>query len=724
MTKSARERRQRYLKLRIGLLTSVLVGSGIAIVHRAWDLQVRQADSLREAAEGQYQKDITLAPRRGRIYDRDGAELAVSIDVDSVALRPGILKRAGQDPVEVAKKLASLLGLDAKALAQKIANEKHYVWVKRRVTAAQGKAVRALNIPGVETAKEPRRFYPNSELAANLLGFANIDGVGIEGLEYKLESELHGPARVTPATIDRKGGVVFSQQLLDQRGAQGNDVTLTLDKTIQHIADHELRLAVLTSEARSGSLVAIDPNTGEVLAISNYPTFNPNDPTRAPQAAHRNRAITDRYEPGSTVKPFTLAGAIAAGSISLTKQIDCENGVWRVGTDTIRDTHTWEMLTPSQILMVSSNIGTAKIGLELGRAGLHNALTRFGFGEPTGLELPGETAGNLRHYKRWYDVDAANIAFGQGMSASTLQLAMAMGAIANQGRLMEPILVKRIVDPQGQVVRQAQPQVRRQVVPQSVSRVVTDMMIGVTGPGGTGVEAAIDGYLVAGKTGTAEKADPIRGGYSKDKWTASFVGFAPAQKPRLLIAVSIDEPMIAHQGGVVAGPVFRRVMQASLRHLGVPAESNGTLAQQVRARQRPQSEVPPALAALDGADAPWPLVAVPPPAATPAPGRNELLVPNLIGQPARAALARARKADLAVRIVGSGVVTRQEPIPWSRVARGSQVTLHLRAPVESEATESLVVPEPKGAELSDAKGLIAPLPAPGAALVPRRGRDG
>jgi cell division protein FtsI (penicillin-binding protein 3) len=286
---------------------------------------------------------------------------------------------------------------------------------------------------------------------------------------------------------------------------------------------------------------------------------------------------------------------------------------------------------------------------------------------------------------------------------------------------MEPILIKRIVDPQGQVVQQALPQVRRQVVPQSVARLVTDMLIGVTGDGGTGKEAAIDGYLVAGKTGTAQKADPVRGGYSNDKWTASFVGYAPAQKPRLLVAVVLDEPMIAHQGGATAAPVFRRVMQASLRHLGVPAESNSTLAAQVRARQKPLARVPPSLAAAEGAHTPWPLAAAEPvqPGAAGAVGRGESLVPNLIGQTARIALARARKAEFAVKIVGSGVVARQEPLATSHVARGSQLTLHLRPPQDVESNETvpaMPVPKGQGPEFTEAK--------PSDGVENRGGRDG
>ncbi|HEY2733782.1 MAG TPA: penicillin-binding transpeptidase domain-containing protein, partial [Polyangiales bacterium] len=304
----------------------------------------------------------------------------------------------------------------------------------------------------------------------------------------------------------------------------------------------------------------------------------------------------------------------------------------------------------------------SKIGQTLGRPGLYRALTRFGFGVPTGLGLPGEMSGLLHPYQRWYAMDAATIPFGQGMSTTTLQLAMAMGALANQGRLMEPQLVKRVVDAHGQTIQEAVPRIRKQVVPESVARMMTDMLVGVTGEGGTGTEAAIDGYLVAGKTGTAQKADP-HGGYSKEKWTSSFIGYAPAQKPRLVVAVVIDEPMIVHLGGAVAAPTFRRIMEASLRHLGVPADATGTLAEQLRARR---AQIP----AVASADAP---INEPPQTLQP----NEVLVPNLIGKTAREAVVLANRAQFTLRMQGSGLVSVQHPIASSVALRGGVLAVTL-----------------------------------------------
>jgi cell division protein FtsI (penicillin-binding protein 3) len=669
-------RRRVFMHARIAMLATLLCLGAAAVVHRAWDLQVRRAAMLKEMAEEQYLRDVNLAPKRGTIYDRDGAELAVSVDVDSVWANPRALRRAGHEPRAVAQRVAALLDVDAEVIAQRLASNRHFVWIKRRVSPAQGKAIGSLGVTGLSTSGEARRFYPNRELAAHVLGFANIDGRGIEGMELALDERLRGPAHAIPALLDRRGEVVFSERLLDDRAALGDDVTLTLDKTLQHLAERELELAVKTHEAHAGTIVIMEPSTGELYAVANYPTFNPNEPAKAANANHRNRAFTDRFEPGSTIKPFTVGGALAAQAISPAQLIDCEGGALKVAEYTIHDSHAWELLSPAQILAMSSNIGTAKVGLALGRAGLYRALTRFGFGQSTQAGLPGETSGILRHYKRWYEMDAATISFGQGMSTTAMQLTAAMGTLANKGRLMQPTVVKRIVDSSGKIVQEAVPRVRRQVVPESVARSITQMLIGVTAPGGTAPEAAIDGYLVAGKTGTAQKADYVHGGYADDKWTSSFVGYAPAQRPRLVVTVVLDEPMIAHQGGTVAAPVFRRVMGAALRHLGVRQEAAGSLAAWIKGEKAQPASAPGKSDELASAGA----------AAAPAPepvlAEGELLVPDLIGRGARAAVVLARSADFDVRLVGSGVVTGQEPAARAVVPRGTRLTLQLTAPAD------------------------------------------
>ncbi len=703
--------RRRWARVRIAVLGALLLAGGVAVAHRAYVLQVQRAPTLRQIAEGQYLREIRLSPLRGTIYDRHGAELAVSVEVDSAYANPRMLREAGQDPVRVTRLLAQVLPIDEETILARLSSDRLFVWVQRRITPEQAARIRDLGIPGVELTQETRRFYPNRELASHLLGFANVDGVGIEGLELSLEESLRGSVRRVPAIRDARGRIVFSEQLLDDRGSTGDDVHLTIDKTIQHVAERELALAVSTFEAHAGSVVVMDPTTGELLAVANYPTFNPNDPGATPASHRRNRAVTDRFEPGSTVKPFTVAAALDRGSVRSEELIDCMNGEMQVGEDdVIHDSHAYDRLTPAQILAFSSNIGTAQIARTLGRQGLYRAFRQFGFGERTGLPLPGETAGLLRHYRQWYEMDAATISFGQGMSTTTVQLATAMSVVANGGRLMQPLLVSRVAS--GDDVVEHHPEVRRRVMRPDTARLVADMLTAVTGPGGTGREAAIDGYLVAGKTGTAQKANDMGTGYADDRWLASFVGFVPAQAPRLVIAVVIDEPMIAHYGGDVAGPVFRRVGEAALRHLGVPAHGGGqALVEHEDRERRVAREARRAARELREAIRAG---TAPAPAEPPAPsegdalavvttaGPGEVSVPDLRGMSAREVVLALTQATLEPALDGSGVVVGQEPPPSSVVPAGTRVRARLRRPVVR------VVPPPPPAEEERATGDTAP----------------
>jgi len=357
----------------------------------------------------------------------------------------------------------------------------------------------------------------------------------------------------------------------------------------------------------------------------------------------------------------------------------------QIGDDIIRDTHVFDVLSPAEVLAYSSNIGAANIGQRLGRRGLYRALRRFGFGEPTELPFPGETGGILRHHSRWYDLDLASISFGQGMSVTTVQLATAMSALANGGRLMQPRIIRRVVDGRGRVVEEALPRVRRQVIERRTARLVADMLTAVTGQGGTGTEAAIDGYLVAGKTGTAQKADYVRGGYAEGLYIASFVGFVPAQDPRLVIAVVIDEPIVDHYGGSVAGPVFRRVGEAALRHLGVPADTGGEVLAELeraeRQRRRALREAGPQ------ATAP---VREPELIVERQPADGEVIVPDVSGETARGALATLHRAGLGFQLEGTGLVVAQSPSPGSVAPRGTAVRVVLERP--SARSQDVEVP--------------------------------
>lgn len=566
--KNLTPRQRRWMRVRIVSLVAMLVVFSGAVLRRAWNLQVVQGSALAELARKQYSRTVKRAARRGTIYDRHGVELAVSVDSDSVWVNPRELRKQQQPIDALAMSLASVLDLDVMAVRSKLEADKLFVWLKRYVTPAQAQAVRAMRIAGIETLTEQRRYYPNREVGAHVIGMANVDGVGIEGIELSYDSFLRGQRQRSAAVLDRRGHLVFSTESLDDRNAQGDDVHLTMDRTLQHMAEAELSRSINMFQAKAGSIVVLEPSTGDILAMASFPNFNPNDPASSSVTARRNRAVTDRFEPGSTLKPFTVAAALDAGAISQNQWIDCEHGAMKIDRFTIHDTSRWGALIPAQILVHSSNIGAAKIGSLLGKQKLYHALTQFGFGVESKIPLPGETRGVLRKPQKWYEMDTMTVSFGQGMSVTALQIAMAMGALANGGRLMSPRLVTKVIDANRQVVKDEQPMVRAQAVRRDTAQAVAHMLIGVTQDEGTGVEAAIPGFDVAGKTGTAQKADYVKGGYADDAWVASFVGFAPANNPKLVISVVIDEPTGSHTGGTVAGSVFRRLGASALRYVG------------------------------------------------------------------------------------------------------------------------------------------------------------
>jgi cell division protein FtsI (penicillin-binding protein 3) len=441
---------------------------------------------------------------------------------------------------------------------------------------------------------------------------------------------------------------------------------LSLDEGIQRAAERELDTAVHTYETKGGALVVVDPITGEILALANVPGYNPNDYSESDPDARRNRAITDRFEPGSVMKTFTVAAGLAAGTLKPTTLVDCEHGAYRLGGITIHDTHLNGLLTPTQILARSSNIGALKIGLELGEPSLYSAYRRFGFGESTGIPLPGEATGVLRPKSRpWYESEVASASFGQGITVTALQLAVAMSAVANGGRLLEPILVKKVVSPTGER-RESNVRVRQEAVPWGVAKTVGEMLTAVTENGGTGVEAAIAGYRVAGKTSTAQKVDPATGKYSTEKYTAIFVGFVPVEHPRVVVAVVLDEPMIGRYGGDLAGPVFRRVAEATLRYLGTaPANGPANLATaQASTTPRPAGDAP---SKSDG-DSTEPVPV------------DDVRVPNATGMAAREVVLMLTKAGWTPQMEGWGRVVRQSPAPGTLAPKGTAVHLVLEPP--------------------------------------------
>ncbi len=678
--------RARWIRLRMGVLCGVMgVGLG-GFISNAYRVQVEDGASWRETAERQRQRRLHIEPKRGTIYDRNGAPLAVSVEVPSVSadvveMLHGAASPAAEAEVlhDAATRLGHALGIDEGELYGRLMTKHRFLWVKRRVTSDEATAVRDLGdsrrdahpIHGLAIEGEGHRYYPGRELAGPVLGFVAPDGQGKDGLELALDDDLRGHLEEVKGLRDRSGHLLFSDVNTDQEALEGHDVTLTLDEGIQHLAEQELDAAQRTYEAKGASIVVLDPNTGEVLAIASTPGYNPNDYSESDVDARRDRAVTDRFEPGSAMKVFTLAAALATGSLQPTETVYCEHGSYKLGTVTISDTHVNDWLTPTQILAVSSNIGALKVGLALGEPALYAAFRRFGFGEPTGLPLPGEAAGVLRPRGRpWFEVETATASFGQGISVTTVQLATAFASIANGGRLLEPILVRRVTDGRGRVVREGVPHVRRETVPPQIAHLVTEMLTAVTEKGGTAPEAAVPGFRVAGKTGTAQKSDAATGKYSADRFTASFTGIVPAERPRLVISVVLDEPMFGHGGGDHAGPVFRRVAEASLRYLGVAPSAALSKADRAALEAADEHAAVAKPAASVGS---YPEAARE--AAPMALGPNEVRIPDAAGLGARDALKLMMAAGLVAEIEGTGHLVRQSPSPGAAAAKGTTVRL-------------------------------------------------
>jgi cell division protein FtsI (penicillin-binding protein 3) len=663
-----------WTRVRIVLLMTALSAGAAAVAHGAWDLGVTRRAELTSLAEEQYTRSIALAARRGAIVDRHGKELASEAEVDSVYVDP----RRVQNAALGARALAPVLGRDEASLLAKMASGKHFVWLKRRISPSEADAVRALALSGVSLVKESRRYYPNRELGAHVVGFAGIDANGLEGVEKELDDQLAGDREAARGLSDARGRIVFSEGAIGLKGLVGNTVQLTIDSQLQHIAETELANTVRVFEAKGGHAIVMDPATGEILALANYPTFDPNLSGASSLEQRRNRAVLDVYEPGSTFKVFTLAAALNSGKVRPSEQFFCENGRMEMFDVVIHDDHRDGWLSTTECLKRSSNICFAKIAERLTKERFYYYIRRFGFGEKTHVALPSESTGMLTHFKKWYDVDTATIAFGQGIGVTGIQMATALGAIANDGDLMQPQLVKAIRDPDGEIVRQIAPEMRRRVVSRYTARLVADMMTSVTEAGGTGVEGALDGFLVAGKTGTAQKSNG-RHGYVKDKWTSSFFAFVPADRPRLLVSVVIDEPLINQYGGTVAAPTVKRIADQGLRYLGVSPRFSGGKDTAKRAASKSGEDKGAATRVPDERSA---QVEAPPPAQ---PGPGQIRTPRLVGRSMIDAIGALSAAGLRPVFLGTGVATEQVPAPGEPVNAGGFVQVNFQpAPAEPE----------------------------------------
>ncbi|MBI4619023.1 MAG: PASTA domain-containing protein [Desulfobacterales bacterium] len=657
------DKSRKWLKFRIFIVFVVFIMMTVAISARAYQLQILKNQRLSQLAERQYRRVISVVPKRGVIYDRNREEMAISIDVDSIYAEPIKIS----DAYKTAKELSPILKMSEKELAEKLAVKRPFTWVSRRVSPDQSIKVRNLKLSGVDFIKEGRRFYPNRETAGNIIGFAGLDSKGLEGLELQYNDYLKG--ETTYSIVERDAlGRIMSHGLRQREEQTGNDLVLTIDKTIQYIAEKELKEAVDKAKAKSGVIVAMNPKTGEILAIATEPQFNPNIFWKYPSSSWRNRAVTDCFEPGSTFKVFLAAAALEKGIVSQKDTFFCENGSYNVAKRTIHDTHSYGWLSLQDIIKFSSNIGAGKIGEKLGKERLYEYVRKFGFGERTGIDLPGETPGQVRPPNEWSQIAVNTISFGHGVSVSAIQLISGLSAIANKGDLMKPYIVKQIVSPEGKIIKEFSPQVVRRVISEKTARDVTSIMKTTVLQGGTGTKASTDGYEVAGKTGTAQKPNPSSGGYFKDKYIALFMGFTPADDPNVAIVVLIDEPKGLFYGGDVAAPVFKKVAEETLHYMGI-------LPTKIVAQDSPTP--PKALSKPKGSDGLRKDADIKEEGTVKS---EKFVMPDFTGMSIRQILRMIHDSKIDIRIIGSGRAVEQSLRPGSIVNDGEKCWVKFQQP--------------------------------------------
>ena len=552
-----------YSRPRLYLVVGIFGLSFLAILVRLTVVQVGQYAYWRDSAEAQHERQITISPVRGSIYDRRNKVLAASISAPSVSAAP----RAVSQPDVTAQKIANIFpSLSQNRLKKQLTSKASFVWLARQVSPEKASALEALKLSGIHIKKETRRIYPRSVMAGPTIGYAGIDEQGLGGLEHQYDDVLSAQPRRTSGTRDARGRPVSSDRDAHAPAPRGADLHLTLDMRLQHIAEKELAQQAEAIGARSGLVVMMDPYTGGILTLASYPFFNPNDYRNKEQRPwRRNRAVTDPVEPGSTFKVVAAAAALEEKTVGLDEVFFCEKG-WAVRNNRVlRDHKPFEFLTFPEVIENSSNICMAKVNERINSEQFYAYIRRFGFGEKSLIDLPGEHPGGIRHPEDWSALSHDSLTIGQEILVTPVQLVAAFSAIANGGWLLRPRLVNRMV--KGDLEQTFKPERRRRILSQQTTNRLTSILVGVV-ERGTGAQAALDGYLVAGKSGTAQKAE--NGRYSHSKVVASFIGYAPAEAPRFVMLVMFDEPQKKRWGGSAAAPVFRRIAEQALHHLQVP----------------------------------------------------------------------------------------------------------------------------------------------------------
>ncbi len=649
-----------WFKVRIIFISFLLSLCFVLIAGRMFQLQVLKKEQLYKLAAQQHHIQIPLVPKRGTVCDSKNNELAVSIEVDSVYADA----RKVEDVERTVNKLASILQIDRGELKQKLKSRRSFEWIQRKISSKEAEQIKALQLPGVHFLKENRRFYPNSQLAAHLVGFVGLDSKGLEGIEYQYDALLNGANHVMITDRDALGRGIAMGKVPFKKEDPYRNIALTIDKSIQHITETELGRGVEKWGAKGGMAIAMDPMTGKVLAMASYPTFNPNQFIQYRSKNWRNRVISDIFEPGSLFKTFLAAAALEEQVVRPSDSFFCENGSYTVYDRTIHDTSKHGWLTFQQIIKFSSNIGASKVGEKMGKERYYRYLSAFGFGEKTRVGLPGEGKGIVHHPRYWPPVALDTISFGQGVSVTGIQLVTAMSAIANGGSLMKPYVVEKIFNEKGEVVQSFQPEVVRKVISEETAKKVTALLKGTTEKGGTGEGAVPEGYEIAGKTGTAQKVDSLLGGYSEDHYMSGFIGFATAEGPKLVLLVVIDEPQGNNYGGVVAAPIFRTIIEKVLPYLHVVPKGTTIVKNEIDLTPSKAVWVNPS--PIDGVRV--------------GKGAGMTVMPDLTGLSMRNAMSRMEGKGLIIKVSGNGKVVEQNPRPGTVVEKGDLCYLKFQSP--------------------------------------------
>jgi cell division protein FtsI (penicillin-binding protein 3) len=649
-----------WFKVRIIFLSFLLSICFVMIAGRMFQLQVLKKEQLYKLAAQQHHVQIPLVPKRGTVYDDKNNELAVSIEVDSVYADA----RKIEDVKKTVNDLASILQIDREELKQRLKSRRPFEWIQRKISSKEVEQIKALKLPGIHFLKENRRFYPNSQLAAHLVGFVGLDSKGLEGIEYQYDALLNGANHVMTTAKDALGREIAIGRGPFKKEDHYRNIVLSIDKLIQHITEIELGRGVEKWGAKGGMAIVMDPFTGKVLAMASYPTFNPNEFIRYRSKNWRNRAVSDVFEPGSLFKAFLAAAAVEEQVVRSSDSFFCENGSYTVYDRTIHDTSKHGWLTFQQIIKFSSNIGASKVGEKIGKELYYRYISAFGFGEKTRIGLPGEGKGIVRHPRYWPPVALDTISFGQGVSVTGIQLVTALSAIANGGSLMKPYVVEKIMNEKGEVIQSFQPEVVRKVISEETAKKVTALLKATTEKGGTGEEAVPAGYEIAGKTGTAQKVDSLLGRYSEDRYLSGFMGFAPAEEPKLVLLVVVDEPQGNNYGGVVAAPIFRAITEKVLSYLHVVPK--GTMIVRNEMVLNPQKAIwvnPPVIEEVKVGK-----------------GVGTIVMPDLTGLSMRNALSRMEGKGLIIKVSGNGKVVEQTPRPGTVIEKGDICYLKFQSP--------------------------------------------